>query len=501
VAISILFIGLLGFAGLQYKFPPVDGYRIKTTPDARFGQLDPWVHSALLDETRPVSARYEDLFRYFIAGFLAYRSEDGAYAFYPGAPSTNGRQVDGLEGFARTAPLIAAWLHGGRERMIEIPELGEVDLLALLRDGVTAGTDPSQDSYWGDIGLRNQRVVEAADIALALWLTKEQLWSSLDEPTRANIAAWLAQTEGKSRGARHANWRLFPMVVNRVLNDLGMPASDKAFDEDWQVVKASYAGDGWFRDGEHSGFDYYNAWSFHYALHWLSLIDPQLETDFIDRARGEFVQSFRYFITPRGLPIYGRSICYRTAATAPLIIAANRDPNSIAPGEARRALDRVWRYFVNRGALTDGMLTQGYCEANMQILDRYSGPGSCLWGTRSLIAAFMVPPDAPLWTDPELPLPVEQADFEMTIDAAQLRLTGNRETGVVTVRKLDHHGAANPRLKPDDWRRRAAEWVFMRPFRPANRRAKYNAAEYSSDPVFCGCLEPGGTSARVPGYL
>lgn len=156
---------------------------------------------------------------------------------------------------------------------------------------------------------------------------------------------------------------------------------------------------------------------------------------------------------------------------------------------------------MNRGGLTNGGLTQGYCEPNARILDAYSGPASCLWGTRSLVAAFTLPRDHAFWNAPELPLPVEQSDFEITIDAAALRLIGNRPMGSVTIRKLDRQGADRPRLAPYGWSERAAEWVFMRPFRPANRKAKYDAPEYSSDQPFCGCREPAATQARAPRSL
>ncbi len=46
------------------------------------------------------------------------------------------------------------------------------------------------------------------------------------------------------------------------------------------AAKAFHRGNGWFRDGERAdepGFDYYNAWGFHYQLQWIRRIAPDLD--------------------------------------------------------------------------------------------------------------------------------------------------------------------------------------------------------------------------------
>ncbi len=476
--------GVLGVSVLRAKYPPVDGGMQQVLPHPVFAELDPWLQDALLDEQRDINDRYADLFRYFVAGYLAYRSEDGARAFYPGAASNNGRALDGLEGFSRTAPLIAAWLYGGRAETVTVPRFGPVDLVSLLRKGIVNGTDPLQNAYWGRIGTDDQRIVEAADIALALWLTRDTLWDTLDSEARHRVTAWLAQAEGKV--TKPGNWRLFPVLINRVLESLGVPVNRESFARDWSTLRASYAGSGWFHDQRQARIDFYNAWAFHYALYWLTLIDPGFETEFITDARREFVAFFRYFIAPKGLPIFGRSICYRTAAPTPLVIAAHSDGGTVEPGEARRALDRVWRYFVNRGGVANGGLSQGYCGRDLRILDRYSGPASCLWGTRSLVAAFTHPAQSPFWSAPERPLPVEQADFEVHSPAARLTVRGDRSSGAVVVRR-DDPSPGSVELEAYTWRHRLAERLLQRPFRPTNKRAKYARAAYRSDQPFCGC--------------
>jgi hypothetical protein len=285
------------------------------------------------------------------------------------------------------------------------------------------------------------------------------------------------------------NWHLFPLVVNRVLKSLGHPASDQAFSETWEDLLSDYAGEGWFRDTRQAHFDYYNAWSFHYALYWLEQIDPGVDKAFIADARRAFVGFFRHFFTPKGLPIFGRSLIYRTAAPVPLVVAARTDPDIVHPGEAQRAFDRVWRYFVNRGALTGGSLSQGYCGPDIRILDRYSGPASALWGLRSLVVALSYPASDVFWTATERPLPVECRDFEVRSDVAGLKVVGVRDANSVTVHRIGA-GERQPRPRPYGWKHRVAESLFGRPFRPENRAWKYKGAAYRSDEPFCGCSGP-----------
>src|SRR5207248_770688 len=90
---------------------------------------------------------------------------------------------------------------------------------------------------------------------------------------------------------------------------------------------------------------------------------------------------------PCGRGQWRRSACYRMAAPVPLLLE-QFDAVHGQPGEARRALDATWEYFLQHNGAKDGNITQGYCGSDARVLDNYSGPASCLWGMRSLIAAI-----------------------------------------------------------------------------------------------------------------
>jgi hypothetical protein len=145
----------------------------------------PAAADSLLDGFRSAAApdvkAYNDLFSYFVEGFEAYRTPHGANAVYPGLPSRNGPASDELEGFSRIVPLMGAWVHSGRPRTLKLNNGVLVDLVATFRRGLIAGTDPHSREYWGQIHDYNQRIVEASDIALALWLYGNRVWPQLTQ--------------------------------------------------------------------------------------------------------------------------------------------------------------------------------------------------------------------------------------------------------------------------------------------------------------------------------
>jgi hypothetical protein len=448
-------------------------------PPGVAGAVERELAARLADDGLPMPQRYDALFGYFLHGFVAHLTDDGARVQYPGLPSIHGYSVNGLEGFARTAPLLAAWIRSGRSPRVRDPETGaEVDLVALLKQGILAGTDPAATGYWGRMGDRDQRVVEAADIARVLWLTRTQLWDTLSPVERERVATWLRQVNGVALWPN--NWRLFPVVVNLALASLGAePAPDtRRYDE----FKRDYLGHGWFADSSR-GADFYNAWGIGYDLLWIRLLRPEFDRAFIEQVLVESAGLTSHLISPQGIPILGRSVCYRTAVPAPLLAQLWVDDSPEAAGLARRSLDAVWRHFVAHGALADGGLTQGYHGTDARVVDFYTGAGSCHWGLRSLVLAYIQPPGAALWTAPPRLLPVEAGDFRLDLPALGWIVEGRRETGEIVIR-VPANKTPTPALQPQSAFARLAEPVLRRPLRPANGAAKYGASRYSSREAF-----------------
>jgi hypothetical protein len=332
-------------------------------------------------------------------------------------------------------------------------------------------------------GKSNQRVVEAADIALALWLFRDTVWTSLDPGARARVVNWLSLVEG-CEGLDN-NWHLFFVLIDRVLTRLGHAGRVTNVRERFERTKAFHLGDGWFKDGPEGRVDFYSAWGFHYTLSWIDWIDPDWAPDFIRPAQAAFLSTYKYLIGPKGLPILGRSVPYRLAAPAPLVAAVGNFPQIVTAGEGRRALDVVWQHFLARGALRNGIVTQGYYGPDPRVVDPYSGPASGFWSLRSLVMAFTYPPHHTFWQARGEPLPVEREDFDFVIAGPRWRVRGERSTAAITIEILDNPIDACPQLEPFGWMKTLSNMTLEDSPRPKNLQAKYGRRFYRSDQPFC----------------
>ena len=423
---------------------------------------------------------YAAISRAFILKWLDIVDEAGCRAYYSGLPSSHGTQIDGLEGFSRMAPFIAALTASNRN--LNLP----VVLPHLLLKGFTHGVDRKHQGFWGDIVNLDQRVVEAADIALALWITRNSVWPQMTGSQQGAMLAWL--TQATQVQVSENNWLLFVVLIELVIFDLtGTPSRNAKTAYD--LFRSFYAGNGWFRDGRNGPVDYYNAYAIHYLLFWFRQIDSRWDRRFLEDVHSQFIPTLLHLIGPKGFPVMGRSICYRLAISAPLIQSQMSDNPLIPPGQARRALDATWSYFIEQGAIINGNMTQGYFHADPRLLDNYSGPASCLWGLRSLTVAYMLTEESIFLSGNVEPLPVEMADYEILAESIGWKINGHRDTNNIEITFLDKKFKNIERrfwpIESYGMLRKSAEVIFARPLRPENIKAKYARAQYSSESPFC----------------
>ncbi|MDB6161082.1 MAG: hypothetical protein JWO04_4788 [Gammaproteobacteria bacterium] len=435
---------------------------------------------------QPIEMRFTGLFEYFANGFVRHAARDYSRVQYGGMGSRAGYAMDGLEGFARTAPLLAAWIYSGHDAAVGGPGGGRTsERLAMLRAGILGGVDPHSSAYWGDIRDQDQRIVEAADVARVLWLTRASIWDKLDREQKHMICAWLLA--GARAQTPASNWMLFPVVISVVLASLAPDnaSRDQLLQRAHQVFtdyKQYYLDYGWFYDRPH-GVDFYNAWGITYDLFWIHTVDPAFEPDFVVAALEKSADLTQHLISPQGIPIMGRSICYRTAVPVPLVAATFLDPGKFPAGRAMRGLDVVWRYFVANGSLRDGALTQGYFKADPRLLDRYSGSGSCHWGLRSLVLAFMHPAGDQFWSAPQEPLPVEESDYRLDLAKLGWMVEGRRASGEIII-TIPQNYADVSTIDEYSWATRVKESFVRKPLRPGNHEVKYESRHYSSAAPF-----------------
>ena len=456
----------------------VEGWSEPLPTSAFLSDQDAALLRRFADTTVPDTERYKLLFNYFLAGFLEFSTPLGERVFYPGVKGNNGHSVEGLEGFARTAPLFAAWLASGRPPVVADPRDSDrqIDLRHLLRRAVLTGTDPRSASYWGDIADYDQRIVEAADVALLLWLSRDQVWSGFSPAERKQVARWLRQVE--TRAVHPNNWLLFKVQVIEALRALDMPADARRSSDTYGNFKGLYLGSGWFSDPP-KGVDFYNPWAISYSLFWIDQMNPSFDRVFIRGTLRKSALLVLHLVGPNGVPMMGRSQCYRMAIPAPVVIQSALEDPAIHPGQARRALDVVWRYFVERGGVAQGRAEQGYYRADPRFLERYSGPGSCQWSLRSLVPAFFQPKRSPFWQAPQQPLPIELADYRIALPELGWIVTGDQSSGEIVIR-IPANGDRQHAIHEHGVTRRLAEFLLETPFRPRNDEAKYGNGTYSS---------------------
>ena len=382
-------------------------------------------------------AHWESILARMTYGYarIAERSGSPARVMYPDDRRGLPDSVDAIESFARISSAWGAWLRNPTNSAVLRFQGHEIDLEALLRQALLDGTDPSNPyTYWGDIGHMDQRIVESADIAVALWMSRERVFHKMTPAEQEQIMTWLAQVDGK--GTYTDNWILFTAMVQVVRLHLGFPSPEDDLDFRLMQIDEFYRGDGWYVDGPTDEFELYNAWMFgwHYLL-W-TWIDGERHPHRCQKvlARGRsFIEGFLHFFGTNGsYPAWGRSIVYRFAALAPFAIGhfLNIAPDN--PGLLRRVSTGCIRYFYDHGLFDPEAhyLRQGYHGDFPPAGEAYISPGSPYWCCHGLFA-LTFDNDDPFWTAIESPLPVERSDFELILPAPGYVVSGRRDTGQV----------------------------------------------------------------------
>ena len=228
-------------------------------------------------------SRWVALLAQLSAGFVRAIPAAGspAWPHLPGADAQN--RITGMEGFARMSVAWGAWLGGpGNPTTLQHRDCS-IDVLDLVVRGLADGTDPQGPWFWGHIGDRDQRIVEAAELAFALWSGRDRMVPALGRDGIAQVLSWLAEVHGRDVYAD--NWVLFPAIVATVSRALGWPVDNGLIDEGIDRMLAWDRGDGWYSDGDGHAFDRYTGWAVHWhLLHWAD-IDGDRRPRVRDRVR------------------------------------------------------------------------------------------------------------------------------------------------------------------------------------------------------------------------
>jgi len=381
--------------------------------------------------------------RDLLDGAARFRSASGARIQFPGPSSQQGVRADGLEGFSRTF-LLAAFDHVGA------PDAQTGARLADYLQGVVAGTGSTTrvaDSWEpiGDIGSPwGQSQVEAASISLSLHLTRSETWERLAPHEKDAVESWLRTALDKEPSQN--NWYLFPLTIASFLEGVGRADRATAFviERGFGLIDQWYRGDGWYSDGDGEAFDHYNGWAMHfYPLLHVWLRDDSGRAALLRERLHDFIETFAGTFDRNGASLYlGRSLTYRMGACASLALAEVTGCSPLEPGQTRRIMSANLRYFLDRGATSNGVLSLGWHGEHHASLQRYSGPGSPYWASKGF-AGLLLPPGHPLWTSPEGELAGDRRDLVRTIEPIGLMIQSTAADGLVRV-----HNHGSDHLKP-----------------------------------------------------
>lgn len=444
---------------------------------------DDYLQQVFADDSQDIAFLCGQLVSYVAEGFEHYAVWDYTHAYYPGVPSQQSAKVDAMEGVSRVLPTLAAWLSQCEDKPTELVGLDgkPIDIIGILKSAFLSGTDPAHRGYWGVLADYDQRTCESADLALALWLSRHYVWCSFTEAEQCQVIAWFKQVNQVKTVDN--NWHLFPLMVQCVVFDL--TDEDHIESERFQRIKSFHVGSGWFRDGENGNFDFYNAWGFHYSLFWIQQIAPTYEREFITNVMAQFATSFRYFFSPKGIPFFGRSACYRLSASAPLLaVAGHHEQDAVSVGQAKRALSQSLRFFISRGAMRNGAPTQGLFRQDLRLVDNYSGPASSFWSLRALNIALYRQASIGLWNENESRFPVEKSGFNFKIKDIEASVIGVYETKeVVIVFHSEYEKDYEPlqlSLAEQSWPDKLLELFTARANRPKNNLLRKGVTCFSS---------------------
>ena len=351
---------------------------------------------------------------------------DKAGLLLRGQASNHGAQADRLESFARPCLLAAHWL-------VSEPGLDEKlsrdEVAAWFRHGLVLGTDPSSPESWGPTANHHQHTVEMAALTMALQIARTSLWEPLSKPEREQVANWFASIRGA--GLHRNNHMFFSVMTLAFLNQEGFAHSSDApvMRHLLDVLESMALGGGWFIDGMNETVDYYQAYAFHYYGLWWSRLygytDPKRARRWKDWSR-QFLKDYIHFFAASGEnPPFGRSQCYRFAASAPFGLAEFCGVVAISPGQARRVCTRNLNFFLRRHPLQEqGALSLGWTDEFPEITEAYSCAASPYWAAKGF-SPLLLSSKHRFWQAKEEPLPSEKSDFQIAVPQAGLVVRGH----------------------------------------------------------------------------
>lgn len=331
------------------------------------------------------------------------------------SPSWDGRSKDVtyMECFGRLMSGVAPWLSlpdDGTEEGKKRKQLREWALKSYVH-----AVDPESRDYllWRNEG---QPLVDAAYIASSFLRAPRQLWDPLDDLTKERYIHEFQQL--RRIDPPNTNWLLFSAMIETFLMEAGAQYDMYRIHSAIRKIEEWYVGDGWYSDGEHFAFDYYNS----YVIQPMYVQVLQILVDRKMLLRDKSLESVRKnlddakkrmqrygillerFISPEGtFPVFGRSMTYRLGVFQPLAMLSWKGflPEELSEGQVRSGLTCVMkRMFSNEDNFNEnGFLALGFAGHQPNLADWYTNNGS-MYLTTEVFLPLGLPAGHSFWTTP-----------------------------------------------------------------------------------------------------
>lgn len=328
------------------------------------------------------------------------------------SPTWDGRnkKVTYMECFGRLMAGLAPWISlpdDDTAESIQRKQLREWALKSYVQ-----AVDPESPDYllWRKEG---QTLVDAAYIAESFIRGYDALWIPLDSVTKQRYIAEFTQL--RRVDPPYTNWLLFSATVEAFLRKAGAPSDTYRIVSALRKVEEWYVGDGWYSDGPGFTFDYYNSFVLHpMYIEPLEIMTnagkskiwnaPDCDYNRAKKRMQRFGMILERFISPEGaLPVFGRSITYRTGTLQPLALLAWRGwlPKELPDGQVRAAMTAVIKRMFgdDRNFNEKGFLTLGFNGKQPNISDWYTNNGSLYMASLAFLPLGL-PADHTFWTSP-----------------------------------------------------------------------------------------------------
>lgn len=332
-----------------------------------------------------------------------FYSSGGAWLHVGNTAAHYGEKAARMEGYARVLwGLGPLWVQDNSSLPEELQKESQ-EWLLLYRNGLIHGTDPGHEEYWGEVLDFDQKMVEMAALSVAISLSPDKFWTPLTEVQKKNLYQWMFQINEKK--VHPNNWRFFRILVNMMFRILGLPWSEEAEKDDWEIIESCYTQNGWYYDGKPEQVDYYIP----FAMEFYGLIYARFAKEWdkeraeILRKRGaEFSKTFVYWFGEDGNEVpFGRSLTYRFAHSAFFSAMAFADEPGVGYGIMKALAVRNLNIWMKRPIFDPaGILTIGYGYPNLLMSEKYNAPGSPYWSFKAFLM-LALPEDHRFWTAEE----------------------------------------------------------------------------------------------------